>query len=239
MSDHTQEQQQQETNSTPLFKIGEREYDVESAKTKIEHADKHVQTVESEASELRKKVEQLEAQLANSSKLDQVLETLQANQVATPTSTEGNTTQSVDKEALMQELLGQIAPKIEETFSARQRQEQLAKSFEDTVKLAQERYGSEYESKLREQGNELGMSDADIREMASTKPEAFKRLFGLKQGKVASQATPQSSVNTTSFANSNNNSQDDYQAVSAMIRGFSTQDKVNALHEARKKYSSR
>lgn len=240
MSDHTQqeqaqpEQQQQESSHTPLFKIGEREYDVEAAKTKIEHADKHVQTIEGDNAKLRQEVEQLRAQVASASKLDQVLDTLQANQVANPTSTEGNTTPSVDKEALLQELLDQLDSKIEGTLTAKQQQQRAQKAMEEVASVAQAKYGSEYETILRQKGAELGYNDAEIVEFATTKPEAFKRLFGLEQGKVASQGSPSSSVVV------NNQTQGEVQPdVSSLFSGWSKTDQLANLQELRKQYQSK
>lgn len=243
MSDHAQQepnaQQQQESSQSPLFKIGGREYDVEAAKTKIEHADKHVQTVESEAATLRQKVEQLEAQLANSSKLDQVLDTLQANQVASPTSTAENTTQAVDKEALMQELLGQLTPKIEETLTVRQKQEQAQNTMKEVSELAQAKYGSEFDKVLRDKGRELGYGDNEIVEFATSKPEAFKRLFGLDnvQAKPVSQGGIQTSVNTVAMGQQQASTQE--VDIRNITRGRSSKDRVNALLQAREAYAKK
>lgn len=247
MSDHAQQEQpqvqqeqQQESSQSPLFKIGDREYDVEAAKTKIEHADKHVQTIESDNATLRQEVEQLRAQVASSSKLDQVLETLQANQVASPTSTDENTTQSVDKEALLNELLSQVAPKIEETLSAKQKQEQLEKTLTETVSLAQAKYGSEYESILRSKGQELGLDDAGIQNMASTQPKVFKQLFGLEQTKVTPSGSPAPSYVTS--GNQSSPSQEAQKrdlALNRLTTGFKGSDRVEALNELRKMYAQR
>ena len=217
MSDHAQteqpQQQQQESSQSPLFKIGDREYDVEAAKTKIEHADKHVQTIESDNAQLRQEVEQLKAQVANSSKLDQVLESLQAKQVASPTSTDENTTQSVDKDALIQELLSQVETKIEGTLTAKQQQAQLEQTLTETVSLAQAKFGSEYETVLRTKGQELGLDDAGIQNMAATQPKVFKQLFGLSDTKVPAKGSPTPSVVVPASNNSQQATDVDYKSV--------------------------
>lgn len=197
MSDHAQNEQpqQEQANTAPLFQVGERTYGVEEAKTKIEHADQHINQIQSENATLKEEMATLKAQLESSSKLDQVLEAIQAK--GTPSSSPAeNTTQAVDKDTLITELMSQLTPKIGETLSQAELQKKAEANLQTSIQLAQSKYGKEYEAQLRKIGSELGYDDKGIQDLASSKPEAFKRMFNLEQVKVVNNSAPSSTVST-------------------------------------------
>jgi hypothetical protein len=211
MSDHAQTEQpvQQQQESAPLFQVGERTYDVEAAKVKIENADKHISTIQSENATLREEMERLKAQVESSMKLDQVLDAVQAK--GTPSSSPAeNTTQAVDKEALIRELEESLTSKIEGTLTQAEQRKQAEATLNASIELAKSKYGSEYEAQLRKVGSELGLDDAGIREMASSKPELFKRTFNLEQAKVVNTSAPSSAVNSSIASSNSGNLEYDY-----------------------------
>ena len=76
MSFNTQDQGQSDGLT---FKVGEREFNAESAATKIQNADSHIGNLEAENAEFRNRVASLEAKLEQSTKLDDALASFKAS----------------------------------------------------------------------------------------------------------------------------------------------------------------
>lgn len=148
------------------FKVGDREYDVQAAATKIQHADQHISTLESELKALRDQLALTEAQK----------KALEAMSVSTPPPAPAPTSApAFDRDTLLAEAEQRVFDKL-----SRQQQEAVARAnLEAATAEAKKVYGDSYQQVLLERGSELGMNKDEIMAFASAKPEAFKRLFNL------------------------------------------------------------
>jgi vacuolar-type H+-ATPase subunit I/STV1 len=172
-----------QTGTTPevKFKVGDREYDVQSAATKIQHADTHISTLESELKALRDQLALTEAQ---KKALEALSSQPQHSPAPAPTSAP-----ALDKDAL----LAEAEQRVFDTLNKRQ-QEALAKqNLEAATAEAKKVYGDSYQQVLLERGAELGMDKNEIMAFAQSKPEAFKRLFNLSGTQARPQVPPSSS----------------------------------------------
>jgi hypothetical protein len=181
MSDQTlnpQDNPNQGQQGSPLFSVGDRQYDAEAAQKKIINADNHINTIESENATLKQKMLEMQAQLDQATKLDDALAQLGQQQTPAPQPTETPT--PVDVEALKADLLRQAQEAANNSVASFQQQQIAGANQNESISAAQKFYGSEYESKLREKGAELGLDDTAIVNMAKGNPVLFKRTFGLE-----------------------------------------------------------
>ncbi len=150
------------------FKVGDREYDIAAATTKIEHSEKHIGTLEQELKALREQLSLTESQ-------KKALEALSHNSPAQPPAPTGQAPAfDVD------DLLAKAEQRVYESLSRKQQEAQAATNLAACTEAAKAVFGDAYQQELLKRGSELGMSKDDIAEFAKTKPEAFKGLFGLR-----------------------------------------------------------
>lgn len=150
-----------------LFKVGDREYDPSSAAVKIEHADKHISTLQEELKALREQLTLTEAQ-------KKALEALSHTPPSTPPAP---TSQGPAFD--MDDLLAKAEQRVFDTLSRQQQQALADRNLQEATEIAKQLFGDSYQQELLKRGSELGMNQTDIVQFASTKPDAFKRLFGL------------------------------------------------------------
>lgn len=146
--------------------IGERKFDKDAAATKITHADNHISKLEQELKDLRQQLELKQAQ-------EEALKAMSTQTQSSPTPVVQNTTET-NKDGGT-ELLSQV----EQILLAREQETAKKANLQAATEAAKSLYGDAYQQKLEETGRTLGLSKADIVELASTKPQAFKQLFGL------------------------------------------------------------
>lgn len=162
-----------------LFTIGDREYDAESARTKIENADQFINTIKGEKDELatqyaalQQQNAQLTAQVEQSTKLDEALTMFNQQQPEAPT-TQQETTNSLDVEALKAQLTQEILSQV----TAQEAQKVQQNNFDSSIAAAQKAYGTDMATKLQERGAQLGMDASAIDNLAKTQPAVFSELF--------------------------------------------------------------
>ena len=135
-------------------------------------------TVESKKS-LEAQVQELKAQLNQSTKLEDALAQLRNKEepVVTEPSQQQTTetTPQLDVQQLKAELLSQIQGDLSSASEAQKHSQNQQKAMD----AAQAVYGESYEDKLRETAQSLGMSDEDIVKTAQTNPTLFNKVFGL------------------------------------------------------------
>jgi hypothetical protein len=199
------------------FKVGDREYDASTASTKIAHADQHISTLEQELASYREKLALTEAQL----KAKEALATQQAPAPVVQPTAAPALDQTAQLEALAEERAFQAL--------TRWQQEALAKANLDaSTQAAISVHGDSYQQKLEQTGKEFGMSKDDIVQMAKTKPEAFKRLFGLTTTQVKPNPTPVSSYSAHHVPTG-----DPIKDAAKLIvsRGTSNRDRTQAIEQ--------
>jgi len=192
--------------------LGERKYDKEAAATKIQHADKHISTLEQELADLRKQLELKTAQ-------EEAKKAMSQAQTQTSTQPAVQNTTETGKDGT--DLLSQVEQILQQRESVATKQTNLAKATE----AAKTVYGDAYRQKLEETGRELGMSKADIVELASTKPQAFSRLFGLNTQAPAAKPSVTSTVTV-----STNGSDDPFKSVAkTVLSSSSAKERTSAI----------
>lgn len=167
--------------SSVVFKVGDREYDPATAAVKIEHADKHISTLEQELKTLREQLSLTEAQ-------KKALEALSHTPPATPPAP---TSQAPAFD--MDDLLAKAEQRVFDTLSKQQQAALAEKYLAESTSVAKQVFGDNYQQELLKRGSELGMDQKDIVQFASTKPDAFKRLFGLNTAPNPANPAPASS----------------------------------------------
>lgn len=208
-----EQQTEQSTVQEDWLVIGDRKYDKYAAVTKITHADNHISKLEQELAELRREKELLSAQ----QEARQVMS--QAQTQSNPAPAVQNTTETGkddgnDVESLVEQIL-------------RKRESQTAKqtNLSQSTEAAKAVYGEAYQAKLEELGKGLGMSKADIVELASTKPQAFKHLFGLNTNAPAPKPSATSTVTMPSSSND-----DPYKSVAkTVLSSSSAKERTSAI----------
>ncbi|QZI86148.1 hypothetical protein PODOV061v2_0004 [Vibrio phage 172P1] len=168
---------------TSLFTVGDREYDAESARTKIENADQFINTlktekdsVTSENTVLQQENARLQAQLDQSAKLEDALSMFtQQQQQQTPdvTTTPQVETPSLDVEALKQQVMADVLNQVQAKEAAKTHEV----NFGQSMSAAQNAFGSDVATKLQERGAQLGMTPQAIDQLAKTQPAVFNELF--------------------------------------------------------------
>jgi hypothetical protein len=161
---------------TPLFTIGDRNFNKDDAVNKITNADSFIEQLKAEGKLKDDELIQLRAQIDQSTKLDDALARINSKGTGETPSQEASTN-AIDLEAFKKEILGSF----NESLTAKEKLGLTQKNQESSISAAQAVYGDQYESKLREKAKQLGMSDADIITEAGANPEKFKALFGLNR----------------------------------------------------------
>lgn len=154
--------------------------DVDDVQKSWQSSQDFIKNTVQEKQSLEEQVQELKAQLNQSLKLEDALAKLQTKEeptVNTDTSTPNETTPQLDIEQLKAELLSAVESKQTESALATQH----SNNQQESIEAAKAVYGESYETKLREQAQALGMSDADIIQEAQTNPVKFKTLFGLNR----------------------------------------------------------
>mgnify|MGYP000621923000 CR=1 FL=1 len=193
----------------------------EEAQQSWQSAQNFIKDTVSEKKSLESRIQELEAQLNQSTKLDDALKQLRTkeespvNEEQTQQATE--TTPQLDVEQLRQQIANDIMGKLSET----QQKEVYGKNEQESISAAQAVYGDSYEQKLRDAAKELGMSDAEILKEAQSNPKRFKKLFNLDR-QTKTNYTPNGSV--SGYAQNKDLSID-------YSRGFSDRQRVDTSIE--------
>lgn len=169
---------QQEQPQGSMFKVGDREYTPEDAAKKIENADSFIEQLKQERKQDSEKVQTLEQKLAEltskldtAAKLEDVVSSKREAPQEQPEPAEQTNPPAVDEDAMLK--------RFEKYMQEKEKTQSRAQNMANAVDAASKRYGSEWQTKLLEQGKEVGMDSAAIQNMAETSPQAFARLFGL------------------------------------------------------------
>lgn len=176
---------QQEAEKKPLFKGTDSQgkerlfTNPEEAQQSWQSAQNFIKDKVTETKTLESRIQELEAQLNQSTKLEDALAQLKTkeespvNEQQTPQATES--TPQLDVEQLRQQIAEDILGKL----TTDQQKEVYSKNEQESIQAAQAVYGDSFEDKLRESALELGMSDKDILKEAQSNPKRFKKLFNL------------------------------------------------------------
>lgn len=174
-TDQSGEQDQTQDQSV-TFNVGDRQYDAESATKKITAADEHIQRLEAERAEEKAKIAELEAQLAASTKLDDALQKLQAQNLESHSKED---TPTFDMESLKKSATEAALQALqqEKEENAKQEAELLKrKTFIETQKKLAGMYGNQIDEAVQK----VGLSVEKAMKMAEN-PEDSTILLQLMQ----------------------------------------------------------
>lgn len=204
MSFTNPDQGEEQKTDQLTFKVGDREYDVNAAATKIENADNHISKLESENAEFRERMASLEAKLEQSMKIEEALETMKANKegsIAENVQPEQNTT------GLSEEQIAAITQsKMEEYLAAqqmKQQQEQAQSLAEQTYRETAEKlvgiYGDKVDEAVANKAKEMGVPASELFNMAKSPASAKLLLDAMTPKGGSTERTPSAGYNTSSL----------------------------------------
>ena len=225
------DQKPEQTTDQLTFSVGDRQYDAEGAINKIENADNHITKIESENQGYKDRLAALEAQVAQSTKIDDALAKL--NQQQTQESQPTEVTASVSEEQI-----GAIATQQMEQYLATKQandaqvaaQALSQDTFTQTGEQLTAIYGDKTDEAMAAKAAELGISTQAIFDMAKNPATAKMLLESMKASIPANQATPSGSFNTSSIPHG---APDKYVDYSTSVSSSSILD---ALNKAGAKY---
>lgn len=151
----------------------------EEAQQSWQSAQNFIKDTVTEKKSLESRIQELEAKLNQSTKLEDALAQLKTKEESPVTEEQPQQATETTPQLDMEQLEQQLTEKILSKLTASQQQEVFTRNQEESINAAQSVYGSAYEDKLREAAQELGMSDEDIIKEAQANPKRFKKLFNL------------------------------------------------------------
>lgn len=140
----------------PLFEIGDRKYDAEAARKKIESADEHIKRIEAENAEIR-------ASLQKAKTLEDVLSAMQSKQEQAPETPAPKT--------------DNIAELVEAALSNAEQKRKQENNILSADTYMKQTYGEKAKEVLQKKATELGLGITTMMDIASKSPVAFKELF--------------------------------------------------------------
>lgn len=165
--------------------------DIEAIRKRDAHAQAHIRTLEQEAAlrrqeieDMRKKLEEVQNQMNNREALEELLRK-RADHDPDSTKTAGS------QEEVVREVL--TALKQQEVLSQRQA------NIKAALSKVQEVYGEQWKDQVKSTAQELGMSLADVDDLASRSPAAFERAF-IKAAPQPTNGKPSGTVSSTAVA---------------------------------------
>jgi len=190
----------------------------EEAQQSWQSAQNFIKDKVTESKTLESRIQELEAQLNQSTKLDDALKHLNTKEESPVNEEQTQQATESTPQFDMEQLEKQLTEKIMGRLSSSQQEEVFTKNTTESITAAQSIYGDAYEAKLRETAQELGMSDEDIIKEAQSNPKRFKKLFNLDK-QTSQTLMPRNGI--TSFPKS------DKPAIN-FNKGFSSKDKLTS-----------
>ena len=193
------------TEAAELVGDGKKYSSVEDALKSVPHAQKHIQTLESELATLK---EELMKRRTTEELLDEIKSGVQPKE--NPQGVE------FDQDKLMQ--------LVDQTLEVKERQ-RLAKSNASQVAAKfTEKFGTEAENVYKSVAKDNGLSEQQLNSLAASSPNVVLKLAGLAEAKIAPVSKSSSSVNTQALTQKVDSS-----TLSARVKqGATTKDLVNA-----------
>ena len=164
---------------------------VEEAQQSWQHSQDFIKNTVQEKQSLEAKVQELEAKVNQSLKLEEALEKFKQQDTTQMTQqpSQQQTTETTPQLDLEQ-LEAQLTEKIMGRLSASEKETVYNKNQSESIDAAKSVFGNDFESKLREKAQAFNMSDSDIINTARTNPTMFKKLFELDKQTATSVAPP-------------------------------------------------
>jgi LysM repeat protein len=193
------------TEAADLIGDGKKYNSAEEALKSVPHAQKHIQTLESELATLK---DELSKRRTTEELLDEIKSGIQPQ--ATPAGTE------FDQDKLMQ--------LVNQTLESKERQKAAVTNAESVASKFTEKYGSKAEEVYNSIARESGLTVSQLNNLAASSPKIVLKLAGLEGSSAPVAGKPSSSVNTEALGH-----KPDPNQLSARVKqGATTKDLVNA-----------
>jgi len=210
--DNQEPQFQIPTEAAELVGDGKKYSSVEDALKSVPHAQKHIQTLESELATLK---EELMKRRTTEELLDEIKSGVQPK--------ENLQGVEFDQDKLMQ--------LVDQTLEVKERQRLAKTNASQVAAKFTEKFGTEAETVYKSVARENGLSEQQLNSLAASSPNVVLKLAGLAEAKTAPVSKSSSSINTQSL-----NQKVDPSALSARVKqGATTKDLVNAWRIAGEK----
>lgn len=200
-----------------FIEINGRKYSKEDVAKKIEHADKHIQTLESEQEKYRSDMEKMLSQLERLPKLEQALE--QALQ-----SGEGERKPDIDPEELVNRAKQETVSELERQNQEREYQSNIQK----VSQRLQQEFGENPDEEVFKRAAEVGYSREEAFELAGRKPNAFFRMIGLDP---APSRKSDPAPTTSSVRTPGTNSREQSDRLPSMMNESTTKGRIEAFNQ--------
>lgn len=192
--------------------------DAEEAQQSWQSAQNFIKTKVDETKSLEAKVQELEAQLNQSKKLEDALEHLQSKGESPVSEQQPQQTTETTPQLDVEQLKQQIRDEVMGSLSEAQKAEVYKTNQAESIEAAKAVFGESYEDKLRSAAQEMGMTDEDIIKEAQSNPKRFKKLFGLERQQPKNYVPNSSSVTRPSTESVQLN----------LGKGFSAKEKLSS-----------
>lgn len=210
--DNQEPQFQIPTEAAELVGDGKKYSSVEDALKSVPHAQKHIQTLESELATLK---EELMKRRTTEELLDEIKSGVQPK--------ENLQGVEFDQDKLMQ--------LVDQTLEVKERQRLAKTNASQVAAKFTEKFGTEAETVYKSVARENGLSEQQLNSLAASSPNVVLKLAGLAEAKTAPVSKSSSSINTQTL-----NQKVDPSALSARVKqGATTKDLVNAWRIAGEK----
>lgn len=170
--EQTSQPQEQKPDQGLMFEVEGRQYDAEAAANKIQHADSHIAKLEQELADLRSQSSSQAEQLEKLGKLEEMLSK------QSPPAPQEQQPQSAPQAQINPE---DIVRQVMETLSSKEQESLALTNQQKAVQQAKAVFGDSYQQQLLERGKQFGMSQDDIKNLASSNPSLFAHTFGLNK----------------------------------------------------------
>lgn len=193
------------TEASELVGSGKKYQSVEEALKSVPHAQKHIQTLESELALAR---EELAKRKTTEELLDEIKSGIQPQ--ATPAGIE------FDQDKLLQ--------LVDQTLEFKEKQKSAKLNADSVANKFTEKYGSKAEEVYNTVARESGLTVQQLNSLAASSPKIVLKLAGLEGQSAPVAGKLSSSVNTEAL----NNKVDPSQLSARVKQGATTKDLVNA-----------
>ena len=198
------------TEASDLVGEGKKYSSVEEALKSVPHAQKHIQTLESELANLKD-------ELVKRKTAEELLDALKSNVQSE------NTPPSVEFDE------NKLVAIVNQSIEAKEKAALAKQNAQSVVSKFTEKFGEKAEEAFITLAKDTGMSVQQLNTLASTSPKVVIKLAGLGEGNERPPASSNGSVNTQTMNNQP-------KELSAKVpRGATTADMVNAWKAAGEK----
>ena len=147
------------------------------------HAQEHIKTLETESEAAKLKLQDLESKLASASTIDDLLDNMQ-------NMPQNNSPESTAPQFNQEAMISQLKEEVFSELSQAQLKAVEDTNWEESKKMAEERYGKEFASYVDTKATEMDLSNEQVEALAKTSPKAFMELLGGTGTPSAAPTTP-------------------------------------------------